>query len=107
MFRYCSLLRPVVEHLSSLKALLHCDSFQIFPAWLPSAENWKVAVIVVPDRDSNMDEEVLLAKDGIDVDNIQPLLGKETGIEEASAMHKEAVSYFVSRVLAMGDPGNN
>ena len=54
-----------------------------------------------------MDEEVLLAKDGIDVDNIQPLLGKETGIEEASAMYKEAVSYFVSRVLAMGDPGNN
>ena len=54
-----------------------------------------------------MVEEGLLAKDSIEVDNIQLFLGKETGIEEASAMYKEAVSYFVSRVLAMDDPGNN
>ena len=47
-----------------------------------------------------MVEEVVL-------NNIQPLLDKETGIEEASAMYKEAVSYFVARVLVMGDPSNN
>ena len=57
--------------------------------------------------DNNMVEEVVLARDGIEVDNIRSLLGKETGIEEASVTNKEAVFYFVSRVLAMGDPGNN
>ena len=57
--------------------------------------------------DSNMIEDVVLARDIIEVDNIRSLLGKETGIEESSAMYKEAVSYFVSRVLAMDDPGNN
>ena len=105
MFRYCSFLRPVVKHLTSLKTLLHCDNFRIYSAWLLSADNRTVAAVVI--ADSNMVEEVVLAKDCIVVDNIQPLLGKETGIEEASAMNKEAVSYFVSRVPAMGDLDNN
>ena len=46
------------------------------------------AVVVV---DSNMVVEVVLAKDAIEVDN----------------MDKNAVFYFVSPILAMGDPDNN
>ena len=73
--------------------------------WLLSADNWTMAAVVV--ADSNMVEEVVLARDGIEVDNIELLLGRETGIEEASVTNKGAVSYFVARVLAMGDLGNN
>ena len=104
-FRYCSSLHPIVEHQTSIKTLLHCDTFGIYSAWLLSADNWTVAAVVV--ADSNMVEEIVLAKNGIEVDNIRSLLGKDTGIEGASATNKEVVSYLVSRVLVMGDPDNN
>ena len=57
--------------------------------------------------DINMVKEVVLTKDSIEVDNIRPIFGKETGIEEASVKSKEVVSYFASRVPVMGDPDNN
>ena len=89
----------------SLKTLLHCDNLRIYPAWFLSADNWTMVAVDV--MDNNMVEEVVLAKDSIEVDNIQPLLDKGTEIEMASTMNKEVVSYFVSRVLAMGVPDNN